>query len=59
MDQKKEKEHKKFMDAQAEEALKFKKQEDEKAGRDLGDEPIHRWIWEQSESFRKKWKKKS
>ena len=51
------KKHKEFMEAQVKEALKFKKEQDKKASKDLGDDLIHQWIWDCSESFRKKWNK--
>ena len=56
MDQK---EHRRFMHAQAKEAQKYKKEQDEKAGRDLGQEPLHKWCEEESEKFRKKWGEKN
>ena len=52
-----EKKHKKFMHDQLEEIKKVKNQEDKKAGKDLGDNFIHKWIKEESARFRKKWEK--
>jgi len=50
---------KRFMKDQRKEIEKHKKKEAEKAGKDLGDQPIHEWIQSQSEEFRKKWERGS
>lgn len=51
-------EFKEFMDAQIEEAKKFKAAQEKKYGKELGNEPIYQWIQLYSEDFRKKWEKK-
>ena len=51
------KEHKEFMRAQAKEAQKYKDEQEKKAGKDLGQDPLHKWCEEKSEQFRKKWEK--
>jgi len=48
------KEFKRFMQDQVKEIKKYLKEEEE-AGRAINDNTIHKWIEEESASFRKRW----
>jgi len=52
------KKHKQFMYDQIEEIKRFKQEREKEVGRILNDDIVHKWIFEQSSIFRKKWEDK-